>query len=224
MLAEEGERWPLVTGLPLLVTASFCSSSEMVFAALFAAVFLFAAVMRCTLRVSIGLRLRVRDRLIPGLSDSSSSSSSTKCGVVRRFLAADRVTGPPYEDCEASISEGVGLGDMTRGVAGMACLLGIDILQENGGKAGGVMTPSNSRRVRLMMGIGHRAEWRCLSFLDTRVVAVPGEAQSAVVSCCFACCWRWGKAASVATESSLTDDVAVERTPPHGLRVVLEES
>lgn len=34
---------------------------------------------------------------------------------------------------------------MTRGVAGMACLPGIDMVQENGGKAGGVMTPLKSR-------------------------------------------------------------------------------
>jgi hypothetical protein len=51
------------------------------------------------------------------------------------------------------------------------------------------------------------AEWRCLSFLDSRVVAVlPEEAQSAVV------CWRWEEAATAAIESSLTRVVdAAER-------------
>jgi hypothetical protein len=86
----------------------------------------------------------------------------------------------------------------------MACLTGIDIVQENGGKAAGVMTPLNSR-VRLWKGIGQRAEWRCLSFLDSRVVAVPEEAQSAVLL------WQWGRAATVATESSLNSGDAVER-------------
>lgn len=70
-----------------------------------------------SLRVSIGLRLRVRARRRSGLS-SSSGSSSTGAGVASRFRAADLVTGPKY-DSRSSTSEGVGLGEMTRGVAGM---------------------------------------------------------------------------------------------------------
>jgi hypothetical protein len=126
----------------LVAAVSFGSSSAIVLVAFF----LFAGVMRVILRVSIGLRLRVRDRLSSGWSGSSSSkSSSTGCGVVKRFLAADLVIGPPYEDCAASCSEGVGLGEMTRGVAGMACLPGIDIVHENGGRAVCAMTPVRSR-------------------------------------------------------------------------------
>jgi hypothetical protein len=53
--------------------------------------------------------------------------------------------------------------------------------------------------------MGQRAEWRCLSFLDSRVVvAVPDKAQSAAL------CWRCEKAATVATESSLKSGDAVE--------------
>ena len=53
--------------------------------------------------------------------------------------------------------------------------------------------------------MGQRAEWRCLSFLDSRVVAEPEEAQSAVLR------WRWEGAAAVATGSSLKSGDAVER-------------
>jgi hypothetical protein len=83
-------------------------------------------------RVVIGLRLLVlaRRRSAPS---SSSSSSSTGAGVASRLRAADRVTGPKY-DSRSSISEGVGLGEMTRGVAGM--LPRPDMLYGKGGKAG----------------------------------------------------------------------------------------
>src|SRR4051794_7985368 len=68
--------------------------------------------------VSIGLRLRVRALRRSGLS-SSSRSSSTGFGVVNRLLAADLVVGPKYDSrAAASFSDGVGLGEITRGVAG----------------------------------------------------------------------------------------------------------
>lgn len=75
-----------------------------------------------TFRVSIGLRLRVRALESSGLS-SSSISSSTGSGVASLLLAADRVIGPLYPSC----SDGVGLGDMTRGVDGMACFVRPDM-------------------------------------------------------------------------------------------------
>lgn len=52
--------------------------------------------------------------------------------------------------------------------------------------------------------MGQRAEWRCLSFLDSRVVAVSEEAQSAALGL------RWEKAATVVTESSLKRGDAIE--------------
>lgn len=201
VLADVGERWPFDAGLPFVAVSSCGFPPELGLLV----VFLLAGVIRVILRASIGLRLRVRERRRSsgGSESSSSRSSSTGFGVPRRFLAADLVTGPPYEVCAVSRSDGVGLGEMTRGVAGMACFPGIDIAQEKGGKAGGVMTPLN-RRVRRCNGMGQRAEWRCLSFLDWRGVVVPGDAHSAVL------CWRLEKAATVATESSLKSGDAVE--------------
>jgi len=93
---------------------------------------------------------------------------------------------------------------MTRGVAGTACLPGMDMLQEKGGRAGCVNTPANNR-VKVYNGMGQRAEWRCLSLLDSRAVSVPEGERSAVV------CWRWERSATVATESSLKIGDAVER-------------
>jgi hypothetical protein len=71
-------------------------------------------------RVSIGLRLRVRALQRSELS-SSSSSSVAGCGVATRLRAADRVVGPKY-DGSRPLSDGVGLGEITRGVEGMLCL------------------------------------------------------------------------------------------------------
>lgn len=80
-----------------------------------------------TFRVSIGLRLRVRALESSGLS-SSSISSSTGSGVASLLLAADRVIGPLYPSWPVpSCSDGVGLGDMTRGVDGMACFVRPDM-------------------------------------------------------------------------------------------------
>jgi hypothetical protein len=49
--------------------------------------------------------------------------------VVSRFLAADLVTGPECASCEEidSRSDGVGLGEMTRGVAGTEVFPRIDM-------------------------------------------------------------------------------------------------
>ena len=54
--------------------------------------------------------------------------------------AADRVTGALY----ASLSEGVGLGDVTRGVAGTLDLRRA-MVNENGGRTGQGKAPTNSR-------------------------------------------------------------------------------
>jgi len=114
-----GERCPLTdfSGAAALM-APFVSGAEGTGVCPFAFVdfVAFFDVNFVNLRVSMGLRLRVRARRSSGLS--SSSSSSTGAGVAIRFRAADLVTGPKY-DSRSSISEGVGLGEMTRGVAGM---------------------------------------------------------------------------------------------------------
>lgn len=95
-----------------------------------------------------------------------------------RLLAADLVVGPKYAaSCEPSCdsrSEGVGLGEMTRGVAGT--LLRRDMVGEgNGSKAGREMTPVSSRRVRSLVnkeqterGTGKKQERRCRSRRDCR--------------------------------------------------------
>lgn len=97
-----------VSGLRVLVAA----------AAVFEA---FLGLNRLTFLVSRGLRLRVRALRNSGLS-SSSKSSDTGCGVASLLLAADRVVGPKYPSFPLpSCSDGVGLGDMTRGVDGILC-------------------------------------------------------------------------------------------------------
>lgn len=87
------------------------------------------------------------------VSSSSYDSSSTGCGVASRFLA-DRVIGPLYEDSPSvwlssrlCRSDGVGLGEMTRGVAGMLRRRVEAMLsKEKGGRTGAAMTPLRNRR------------------------------------------------------------------------------
>ncbi len=145
----------------------------------------FTAVNFVGFRVCIGLRLRVRALRSSWLSElSSSSSSSTRCGVLGRFLAADRVTGPKYESCEppsaaaaASLSDGVGLGEMTRGVPGTACLVRrTDMADENGGRLGRQIAPMNARRRSKK---GRRAACRCWSFREERAARLErGDARA----------------------------------------------
>lgn len=71
----------------------------------------------------IGLRLRVRalsDSTLESDVPSFSFSSSINGGDLTRFLATDLVTGPKYPSRPSLWSEGVGDGDITRGVPGIA--------------------------------------------------------------------------------------------------------
>lgn len=74
-------------------------------------------VILCGRLVSIGDLLLVLALLTSGASESSLESSATGCGVdILLLLAADLVTGALYS--RFSRSDGVGLGEITRGVAG----------------------------------------------------------------------------------------------------------
>lgn len=92
-------------------------------------------------RVSTGLLLLVRALRRPGTSSSSLPSSLTGNGVASRLLAA-RVMGPVYSS--ASRSEGVGLGEMMRGVAGILLRVGM-LCEGKGGRAGNEMAPERIR-------------------------------------------------------------------------------
>lgn len=73
-------------------------------------------------RALIGLRLFDLALLSSALTSSSSSSISSSIGAsdAACFFRADLVTGPKYPSCEVSrLSEGVGEGEMTLGVAGI---------------------------------------------------------------------------------------------------------
>lgn len=137
-----------------------------------AAAVLVRLVMRGTARASMGDRLRVRALRRSGLSDSSSSERSSRgCGVGVLLRAAERVTGPEYS---TSFSEGVGLGEMTRGVSGMF-FERKDMANENGGSAGQRMAPT-TRRCKESKPEGQKeeyddnVEWRYLSRREDRTV------------------------------------------------------
>lgn len=127
-------------------------------------------------RVSMGDRLRVRDLRSSGASTSSYSSSGMR-GVDLRLRVAERVTGRSYET-SVSCSEGVGDGEMTRGVAGTAALLRrADMVTENGGSAGQEMAPATMRR-RDSKPEGQNTklvEWRCTSRRDERAWEAAAE-------------------------------------------------
>ena len=118
-------------------------------------------VMGWTVRVSIGERLRVRALRRPADESSllfSLSSSWTGCGVDCRFRAADRVTGPALvDDSTPASSDGVGLGEMTRGLAGtlflvrrvdMAAAAATEAAREKGGRVGLGRMPTAPTMVR----------------------------------------------------------------------------
>ena len=91
------------------------------------------------------------------------------------LLVDDLVTGPRYESCEdgaSCVSEGVGLGEVTRGVAGMAGLVRKAMANGNGGRGGERSAPTTVRRKETEPK-GQREEWRWLSIRERRVVIVP---------------------------------------------------
>lgn len=103
--------------------AAAVESVEVVFASAVLVV-LFLDVRRPAVgRVSTGLLLLVRAFRRADTPSSSLPSSLTGNGVASRLLAA-LVMGPVYES-SASRSEGVGLGEMIRGVAGILLRVGI---------------------------------------------------------------------------------------------------
>lgn len=125
-----------------------------------------------TVLASMGDRLLVRALRSSGASYSSTSASSVKgWGVAALFFADERVTGPKYS---RSGSEGVGLGEMTRGVSGTDCFPRKDMVSEKGGRAGQRTAPTTMRRrdwkaegqARETAGV---VEWRCLSRREERV-------------------------------------------------------
>lgn len=122
-IADAGDKWPLdATMLPFAGTSP---ADDAFFGVVFVlGVSVGMAVRPESLREAMGLRLLVRALRRSGPSSCSSSSkcSSTGCGVLTLFLTDDRVTGAEYVSCDEAASsrrsEGVGLGDITRGVAG----------------------------------------------------------------------------------------------------------
>ena len=103
----------------------------------------------------IGLRLRVRAlsrfRLESDPPPFPCSSSSISGGDFTLFRVSDLVTGPKYS---SRPSEGVGVGDITRGVSGTgggeataaALAIGARQVWRYGGRAGACRTPSKGFR------------------------------------------------------------------------------
>lgn len=137
--AELGDRWPLASGdLPLGTGVAVAGGSVP------------TGVRLLSLVVARGLLLLVRARRSP-LWPSSSGLSSTGWGVGGRFLReADLVVGPKYEGSREadSRSEGVGLGEMTRGVAGMTGLVAKGMASVGkGGRGDELMVPEKRLRI-----------------------------------------------------------------------------
>jgi len=126
-------------------------------------------------RILIGLRLLdLALRKSPLTSPSSSISSSIG---VAAFFFADLVTGPKYPSCELSLaSEGVGEGEITLGVPGMG--VEDDCGMAKGGSEGIRMSPVNSLPISVTRG-SQKAEWRCLSFREARIVVREGDEEAA---------------------------------------------
>jgi hypothetical protein len=102
------------------------------------------------------------------VSDSSPSiASSIFNGVETRFRVDERVTGPKYPSCELSwLSDGVGEGEITLGVAG---IWDCAIVQLKAGRGGYLTTPEMMRWILVTrrMQIG---EWRYLSLREERML------------------------------------------------------
>lgn len=152
-LGSGGARWPFVVvafplsgllteGIAVVASAAAADSSSTSSTILEEDGFLGRrGVMRWMARVSMGERLRVRDRRWPGVSSELLSSSCRVCDAALRFLAAERVTGP----CEmsSSCSDGSGDGEMTRGLAGTRRR--VDMMPGNAGSAGQASAPTSMR-------------------------------------------------------------------------------
>jgi hypothetical protein len=130
-------------------------------------------------RILIGLRLldlALRRSPLTSPSPSISSASGTAA-----FFFADLVTGPKYPSCGLSrVSEGVGEGEMTLGVAGMGFEDDRDMVK--GGKEGMRIAPVKSRPISVTRRSQEEVEWRCLSFREARIVVTEGNGGGEPVS------------------------------------------
>jgi hypothetical protein len=138
----------------------------------------FGVALAVTFRILMGLRLLdLALRKSPFTSASSSTSSSSDTAA---FFFADLVTGPKYPSCELSrLSDGVGEGEMTLGVAGMGFEDDRDMVK--GGKEGMRIAPVKSRPISETRR-SQEVEWRCLSFREARIVVTEGNGEEEAVS------------------------------------------
>jgi hypothetical protein len=99
---------------------------------------------RPVIRFLIGLRLFDLALRSSALESVSSSISSSIGACEAAFFFADLVTGPKYPSCEVSlVSDGVGEGEITLGVAGI--LFDAEKDMEKGGRDGIRITPAKTR-------------------------------------------------------------------------------
>lgn len=166
--AEAGDRCPFVS-LPFGVKSP--------------ASFFFAGVKPLILRCFNGLRLLVlallRSAKVSSSGSASCSSLIAPCAA-RLFFFADLVTGPKYPSfCSALsvVSEGVGLGEMTRGVAGTPLR---EESMKKVGKQGLRIAPVSALSRSPATGMnqeGEPARRRCRSLRDERVSISEAEAR-----------------------------------------------
>jgi len=114
--------------------------------------------------------------LVPELS-SISLIIGVSTALFLADLVADLVIGPKYPSCRSLLSEGVGDGEITLGVAGI-CFADDKAIMK-GGKQGVRIDPLKIRMI--LSGTsgkgksqGEDIEWRCISFL-ARVLAEAGK-------------------------------------------------
>jgi len=177
-----GERWPFVK-CPFTSPLPFgCRGDGFAVAD---GVVVLAGVRPLIFRTRIGLLLFDLARLNSALVSSSSSiSSSIGASETACFFLADLVTGPKYPSCDASrLSEGVGEGEITLGVAGMGFEDDRDMVK--GGREGIRMAPVTRRPIaatRRIQEVELKLEWRCLSLREARIVTAGREEEDAIGS------------------------------------------
>ena len=166
--ALAGERWPFVA-CPFPFSRTGSSGIVEGLGVAFAVGFL----------ILMGLRLLdLALRKSPLTSPSSSISSPSGTAA---FFLADLVTGPKYPSCELSrVSEGVGEGEITLGVAGIGFEDDRDMVK--GGREGMRIAPVNRRLISVNRKSQEDVEWRCLSFREARIVVTEGEEEAEPVS------------------------------------------
>jgi len=139
-LALDGDKWPLVAfPFPFWrigIGAGLANGTSEAFADV-----------RPDIRFLMGLRLfdlALRSSVLESVS--SSISSSIGAWEATCFFFADRVTGPKYPSCDVSfVSDGVGEGEITLGVAGIMFEEERDMAK--GGRDGSRITPEKTRTI-----------------------------------------------------------------------------